>query len=180
MLRLFYPCAYVGSVFAIDYQKLYDKGYRAVIFDIDNTLVPHGGDSTPEVDALLRRIQGIGLKTLMLSNNSQERILRFLRNIDSPYIFDAQKPKPGHYRRALQMLEVRKEEAVFVGDQVFTDILGANLAGMDSILVAYIRRPDEKKIGIRRNLEKIVLGCYGMSRKKRHRLADIGKEETVV
>lgn len=177
MLRLFYPCEYVDSVFAIDYQKLYDKGCRAVIFDIDNTLVPHGKDSTPAVDALFRQIHGIGLKTLLLSNNSEERIQRFLRNIDSPYIYDAEKPKPTNYRRAVQMLGVRKEEAVFAGDQIFTDILGANLAGMDSILVAYIRRPGETKIGIRRNLEKIVLRCYGRSRKYRHRLGNIQKEE---
>lgn len=179
MLRLFYPGEYVDSVFAIDYQKLYDKGYRAVIFDIDNTLVPHGKDSTPAVDELFRRIHRTGLKTLLLSNNSEERIQRFLRNIDSAYIFDARKPKPANYRRALQMLDVKKDEAVFVGDQVFTDILGANLAGMDSILVAYIRREGETRIGIRRNLEKILLRCYGLSRKYRHRLGDITKEEAV-
>ena len=177
MLRLFYPCEYLDSVFAIDYQKLYDKGYRAVIFDIDNTLVHHGKDSTPEVDALFRHIHSIGLRTLLLSNNSEERILRFLRNIDSLYIHDAQKPKPAGYRRAVEMLGVRKEETVFVGDQVFTDILGANLCGIDSILVSFIRRPGETKIGIRRNVEKIILRCYGLRKKLQHRLGDIRKEE---
>lgn len=179
MLRLFYPCEYVDSVFAIDYQKLYDKGYRAVIFDIDNTLVHHGKDSTPAVDDLFRRIHATGLKTLLLSNNSEERILRFLRNIESLYICDARKPRKPGYLKAVEMLGVSIEETVFVGDQVFTDILGANLAGMDSILVAYIRRPGETKIGIRRNLEKIILKCYALSRKYRHRLGDIQKEEAV-
>ena len=52
MFTRYYPHEYVESVFTIDYRKLYDKGYRGVIFDIDNTLVEHGGDSNSEVDAL--------------------------------------------------------------------------------------------------------------------------------
>ena len=179
MLRLFYPYEYVSSVFDIDYQKLYQQGYRAVMFDIDNTLVPHGKDSTPDVDALFDRIHQVGLQTFLLSNNSEERIQRCLRNIDSQYLFDAQKPKPANYLRAVQILGVKKEEVLFVGDQIFTDILGANLAGIDNILVAYIRRKDETKIGIRRNLEKIVLKCYSISKRYQHRLGAIEKKEKV-
>ena len=55
MFKLFYPHEYVESVFSIDYEKLYQKGYRGIVFDIDNTLVPHGADSTPEVDRVLYR-----------------------------------------------------------------------------------------------------------------------------
>lgn len=177
MLRIFYPHEYVDSVFSIDYEKLYQKGYRGILFDIDNTLVPHGKDSTPEVDALFQRIHAAGLKTLLLSNNSEERIRRFLRNIDSMYIYDAQKPGTANYFKAVEMLGIRKDEAVFIGDQIFTDILGANRSGIDSILVQYIRRRDETKIGIRRNLEKVVLRCYGRSRTCRHRIGDILKTE---
>ena len=56
MLRDYYPYEYVESVFAIDYNKLYGLGFRGIIFDIDNTLVPHGDNSTPEVDALFEEI----------------------------------------------------------------------------------------------------------------------------
>ena len=68
----------------IDYQKLYQKGFRGIIFDIDNTLVHHGDDSTPEIDDLFRKIQGLGLKTLLLSNNDRGRVERFIKNIDTP------------------------------------------------------------------------------------------------
>ena len=56
MFKRFYPYAYVDSVFAINYQKLYNMGYRGLIFDIDNTLVHHGDDSTPEIDDLFFKI----------------------------------------------------------------------------------------------------------------------------
>jgi len=177
MLKLLFPHEYVGSVFDIDYKKVFDMGYRGILFDIDNTLVPHGSDSTEKVDDLLRRIQSMGFKILLLSNNSEERIVRFLANIDALYIHDAQKPDLANYLKAIEMLQVRKEEALCIGDQVFTDIYGANKCGIDNILVAYIRAADETKIGIRRNLEKIVLKFYKMNASYQNRIGDIHAKE---
>ena len=97
MFKIFYPYEYVESVFSIDYNKLYNKGYKGIIFDIDNTLVHHGDDSTKEIDDLFKTIQGIGLKTLLLSNNSEKRIKRFIKNIDTLYICDAEKPNTKNY-----------------------------------------------------------------------------------
>ena len=177
MFKQFYPFEYVESVSSIDYQKLYSKGYRGIIFDIDNTLVLHGKDSTKSVDDLFRAIHGIGFKTLLLSNNSEERIARFLKNIDSLYISNAQKPDKAGYLKAIEMMNIKKEEAVFIGDQLFTDIYGANKGGIDSVLVRYLRPKDEKKIGIRRNLEKIVLKFYEMNKSCQNRIGDIQKGE---
>ena len=178
MLSIFYPHAYVDSVFSIDYQKLYDEGYRGILFDIDNTLVHHGKDSTEEVDALFQELHQTGFQTLLLSNNSKERIQRFMRNIDSLYIAEADKPNPAAYAKALEMLELSKEQVICIGDQLFTDILGANRSGLDSILVRYLRYPDETKIGIHRNLEKVVLRFYQWSPSYRNRLGDIQKKES--
>ena len=180
MFKNFYPYEYVSSVFAIDYRKLYDMGYRGIIFDIDNTLVPHGKDSTAEVDALFKRIHEIGLKTLLLSNNSEKRIKRFLENIDSAYIDDARKPCKESFLKAVKMLGIKKEEAICIGDQIFTDIYGANRCGIDNILVAYIRAKDEKKIGIKRNLEKIVLKSYKKNKSYKNRVGDILLEEAAL
>lgn len=164
LFRIFFPCEYVESVFSIDYNKLYDKGYRGIMFDIDNTLVPHGDDSTAEIDALFRSIHSLGLKTLILSNNDKDRVKRFLKNIDSLYICDAEKPKTKNYFKAVEMMDIRKDEALVIGDQIFTDILGANRCGIDSILVKYIGYYIKEKKGIRRNLEKIVLRFYNLSK----------------
>mgnify|MGYP003219666389 CR=1 FL=1 len=100
MLERWYPTAHVPSVFAIDYEKLAALGYKGILFDIDNTLVHHGDDSTPEVDALFRHIHSLELKTLLLSDNSAARIERFNRNIRTLFIAEAGKPDPAAYRRA--------------------------------------------------------------------------------
>lgn len=179
MFKVFYPYQYVESVFSIDYKKLYDRGYRGIIFDIDNTLVHHGDDSTKEVDDLFELIQGIGLKTLLLSNNDEERVKRFLSNINSLYICDAQKPSVTNYFKAIEMMNINKSEVLFIGDQVFTDILGANRSGIVSILVKYIRLTDNAKIGKRRHLENIILSFYKKNKFFYNRLGDIYKREVL-
>ena len=177
MLQIFYPYEYAESVFSIDYDKLYEKGYRGILFDIDNTLVHHGDDATAEIEALFQTIHQAGFKTLLLSNNGEERIQRFLKNIDSLYISNAQKPQSANYHKAIAMMQIQREEALCIGDQIFTDILGANRSGIASILVQFIRAKGETKIGVRRNLEKIILQCYRRSRRYQNRIGDIYKKE---
>ena len=170
MINLLFPFEYVDSVFSIDYDKLFQKGYRGIIFDIDMTLVPHGYDSTKEIDELFKTIHRAGLKTLLLTNNSEERVKRFIKNIDTLYLCDAHKPDAAGYLKAVQMMGIRKSETVFIGDQIFIDIYGANRCGIASILVKYVTATVETKIGIRRNLEKIILAIYRMTGMYQHRL----------
>lgn len=176
MLKKFYPYEYVESVFDIDYNILYQKGFKGLIFDIDNTLVHHGDDSTKEVDELFKKIQNIGFKTILLSNNNEKRVKRFLKNIDSLYICDAQKPNVENYFKAVEMMNIKKEEAIFVGDQLFTDILGANRSGIASILVKFIRLNNEAKIGKRRQLENVILKFYKRNKSLQNRFGDIKKK----
>ena len=159
MIEKFYPCEYVKSVFDIEFKKLYDSGIKAVIFDIDNTLVFQNEDATEETERLFAALHKLGLKTMILSNNNEERVRRFLRNIDSPYICKAYKPFRKGYLKALERLGVKKEEAVFVGDQLFPDLLGANRCGIRSILVRYIEKSGSKP-QLRRRFEKAILRSY--------------------
>ena len=172
MFKNFYPYEYAESVFVIDYVKLFSKGYRGIIFDIDMTLVPHGYDSTQEVEELFETIQAIGLKTLLLTNNDERRVKSFIKNITVPYICDADKPDCSGYLKALEMLNITKNQAVYIGDQIFVDIYGANKCGIANILVKYVTAHIEKNIGIRRNLEKIILKFYNHS-SYRNRIGDI-------
>ena len=178
MFKKLYPYEYAESVFTIDYEKLYEKGFRGILFDLDNTLVPHGEPSTPEVDELFKRIQKIGFKTFILSDNGVKRIEAFLKNIEQcPYIDNANKPKPDNYLRAIELMGLQKNEVVFIGDQTFKDILGANNANIASILVKYIGYYTEKKIGIKRHLERIVLKFYNRSKKYKNRIGNIEIKE---
>lgn len=164
MLKKFYPDGHVHSVLQIDYMKLFKNGYRGILFDIDNTLVHHGDDSTEEIDDLFRKIHQIGLKTIIISNNNEERIKRFIKNIHTQYIAEAGKPDASGYLKAVEMLGLPKDECVCVGDQIFTDIYGANKSNIDSILVDFIRLPEEKWFGKRRILEKIILKFWTICR----------------
>ena len=157
MFKKYFPYARCKSVFDIDYEGLYVEGIRALIFDIDATLVPHGEPCTPRVEELFRRIHTIGFKTLMLSNNSAERIEDFVKNIDARYIELACKPQPTGYIRALEMLGETKENTLVIGDQLFTDVLGANRCGIRSVLVEFLLKDGETKLGKKRKLELFML-----------------------
>ena len=114
---------------------------------------------------------------MLLSDNSDSRIRHFNRNIGAKYIAEAGKPEPEAFLKAVKMLGIRKAEAVVIGDQVFKDILGANRAGLKSILVKYIGYYKKDKKGIRRRLENIILFFYKRSRKYTHRLGKITMKE---
>ncbi len=174
MMHLLFPYAYVDSVFAIDYEKLQNKGIKAIIFDIDNTLAHHGKDATPEVDAFLLRLQKMGLKLFLLSDNDTERIDRFLQHVGHiPYIPEAGKPAPDAFLKAVELLGVEKNEVAVIGDQIFMDILGANRAGLPCILVKFMRYPEETNFGKRRAAEDKILSVYNKSKKYKDRLGDI-------
>lgn len=164
MLKKFYPGAYSQSVFDIDYKKLYQNGVRGLIFDIDNTLVHHGDDSNDKVDNFFKELHKTGFKTILLSNNDKERIERFIQNIDTQYVCDANKPAVDGYLKAVELLELDKNKVIFIGDQMFVDIYGANKCSIPNIMVHFIEAPDEKKIGIKRYLEKLVLIFYKLSK----------------
>lgn len=171
MLRKFYPTSYAENVFSIDYDELYKRGCRGIIFDIDNTLVHHGDNSNEEVDELFRKIHRAGFKTVLLTDNTEERVKRFTENIDTEYVCEAEKPNLTGFQKALDIMRLTPDRAVVVGDQIFTDILGANKAGIKSILVNFIRLPEEKHIGKRRYLEKLILFFdKRRSRKKKRKL----------
>ncbi len=109
MLKKYYPSAYCQSVFEINYQKLYQLGFKGLIFDIDNTLVHHGDGATKEIEELFTTIQKMGFKTFLLTNNEQSRVEDFIQNIDTPYICDADKPSPQNYLKAVHQLGLQKE-----------------------------------------------------------------------
>lgn len=165
MLKKYFPDWHVKNIYQIDFEKLKSIGIKAVIFDIDNTLVHHGDDSNEKVDQFFHQLKQSGLKLFFLSDNSKERIERFNKNINIPYIEEAGKPDPSSYLKALSLLEASAAETVVIGDQIFKDILGANNSGIKSILVDFIRLDSEKKIGLRRYLEKIILFIFHKSKK---------------
>ena len=165
LFRKFYPDLRKNSIYEIDFNGLYKKGIRGLIFDIDNTLVPHGADADERIEKLFGELKKMGFKTFLLSNNKLERVKRFNTNIRSLYIYRAGKPNPTNYIKAMRMMGTKKETTVFIGDQLFTDIWGAKKAGITSILLNPIDKKEEIQIVLKRYLEKIVLNAYEKERK---------------
>lgn len=163
MLERLYPNVYLDSTYDIDFEQYYQDGYRAIIFDIDNTLVPHGAPADQRAIALFMRLHALGYQTMMLSNNKEPRVKMFCGAVDAEYIYKAGKPNPANYREAMKRMHTDEKNTLFVGDQIFTDVWGANKAGIYSILVKPIHPKEEIQIVLKRYLEKVVLFCY-----KRH------------
>ena len=161
MFERFYPTEYYQSAYDIDYEKMYAEGYRGVIYDIDNTLVPHGAPADERALALMERLRNIGFKVTFLSNNKEPRVAMFNEKIGFNYIFKAGKPKPANYKKAAKDMNCELSQALFVGDQLFTDVWGANIAGIRSCLVVPIdKSTDEIQIVLKRILERIVISKY--------------------
>lgn len=160
MLKNFYPKKIADSAYVIDYKKLYKEGYRGIIFDIDNTLVEHGADATPRAISLIAKIKEIGFDVCLISNNKKERVTRFNREIKVKYVYNAKKPAKKNFIKATKLMGTTIENTVFVGDQLFTDVFGANRIGMMSFFVKPIHPKEEIQIVFKRKLERIVLKHY--------------------
>ena len=166
MLDLFYPHHEAESVGSIDFEGLYQAGFRGVLFDIDNTLVPHGAPADEQAVALFERLRKIGFHTILLSNNKEPRVKPFGDAVGSEYICKAGKPGAEGYRKAMQKLGTNPDNTMFVGDQLFTDIWGAKRAGMETWLVKPIHPKEEIQIILKRLLERPILYFYHKKRRK--------------
>lgn len=160
MLETFYPDFEVDSSYDIDYELLYEAGYRGIIYDVDNTLVPHGAPADDRAIALFQRLHNIGFQTLLLSNNKEPRVKMFSDAVGSNYIFKAGKPGRRGYLDAMEKMGTHVGNTLFVGDQLFTDVWGAKRTGIVSYLVKPIHPKEEIQIVLKRYLEKIVLYFY--------------------
>lgn len=165
MKNQLHPTWWVSSTYQIDFQQLYQDGYRGIIFDIDNTLVPHGAPADERAKALFASLKQIGFQCCLLSNNQEPRVKMFNEDVQVHYIFNAHKPRRENYRQACQIMGTEIENTIFIGDQVFTDVWGANRTGIDTILVGPIHPREEIQIVLKRILEKPILFFY----KTRHK-----------
>lgn len=160
MFKNFYPKEDAESAYSIDYGKLYENGYRSIIYDIDNTLVEHGAPATEAAVELVERLRRMGFAICFLSNNGEQRVSEFCDKVDAVYIYKAGKPKKKGYEAAMKLMGSTMDQTVSIGDQIFTDIWGANRSGIYSILVKPIDKKEEIQIVLKRKLEKIILHFY--------------------
>lgn len=160
MLERFYPDLMAPSAYEVNFRDYFEKGYRGVIFDIDNTLVPHGAPADKRSIELIEGLKEMGFGVVLLSNNKEPRVKMFNDEVHASYIFKAGKPAKKGYQKAMEMMGTDTKTTLFVGDQLFTDVWGARNTGIFSILVSPIDKKEEIQIVLKRYLEKIVLVFY--------------------
>ena len=155
-----FPSEYYDSTYSINFEKYYDLGYKGIIFDIDNTLVPHDEMHDDRSRKLFKRLKDIGYKICFVSNNDEPRVKEFNDEVGGFYVYKAGKPKISGYVEAMKKMGTRHETTLFVGDQLFTDILGANRARLHSILVKPVTKEKYFHIVLKRILEFPIKKLY--------------------
>lgn len=133
------PKAIYRNLPSLDVQELQRRGIRLLMLDFDNTIVPYTTDDpTEEMERWLREARDSGMQLCVVSNSKKPRVVEFCRKWDIPCITHARKPFSNGIRRCLVQFGVPTSEAALCGDQIYTDVLGANCAGVHSILVSAI------------------------------------------
>ncbi|MFG6393943.1 MAG: YqeG family HAD IIIA-type phosphatase [Lachnospiraceae bacterium] len=166
MYQSLFPDDDYDSAYDIDYYKYYEKGYRGILFDVDNTLVGHGEPVTIRAIGLFGQLRDIGFKTCIISNNKEYRVKPLADALESGYVYKAGKPSAKGYKEGMQVMGTDAHTTLFVGDQIFTDILGANRAGIHSVLVKPVAKHEEIQIVLKRKLEYFILKKYYKSKRK--------------
>lgn len=140
---------------------LKDNGKKAIILDLDNTLIPWNvSNATEEIKTWLRSIEEANIKVTIFSNNSEERVRIFSEPLNLPFIHRANKPLKSKFRRAQKLMGVKKDEVVVIGDQLLTDIFGGNRAGFYTILVVPIVQSDAPITKFNRRMEQKILNRF--------------------
>ena len=162
-MSLFDPSFYYEKVIDIEVCFLTRNNIECILLDIDDTIAQHDSAALiPRFKSWLREVLDSNIKVVLVSNNYKNRVQFIAKRLNLPFIYSSFKPTPLGIIRALKMISGDKDRSVLIGDQIFTDILGANIYGIKSILVdpvsvkksfiSRIKRWAENPI--RRNLKK--------------------------
>ena len=161
MLSKFLPNQFVKSVFEIQPEELKDKGIKAIITDLDNTLVEWDRTHpTEQVKQWVKTMQDANIQITVVSNNNESRCQIFTQSLGIDFIPAARKPLAKAFVEATRRMGVEKDEVVVMGDQVMTDVLGGNRAGYHTILVIPVAQTDGFWTKFNRKVERIILNKF--------------------
>ena len=161
MFKKLTPTYFEKSIYDINFNKYFDKGYRHIIFDIDNTLVEDEERESEKTINLINKIKNMGFVCSILSNNYEFRVKKFADNIGiKNWVCLAKKPKIDGYLKLMSKINIDKKNTIYIGDQLFTDILGANMVGVDVILVEPLGLDKHFYIRVKRVFENIIKLIY--------------------
>lgn len=155
--KLFAPDYYIRTYRDLNLERLKQRNIKVLVCDIDNTLVAHDVKTADDdVKAFIQRVKDAGIKVVLVSNNVKERVDAFAKDLDVETYPFARKPLKGTYRKMLQDSGCAKQEIAVLGDQLLTDMLGANRMGFYTILSNPVAKKDLTCTKINRVFENMV------------------------
>lgn len=139
----FIPSEFVRTIFHITPEFLKEKGVKAVITDLDNTLVEWDRpDATPKLIEWFTNMKEAGIQVTIVSNNNEMRVKSFADPLNIPFISNARKPLGKAFKQAVKKMNVSRQEVVVIGDQLLTDVFGGNRQKLHTILVIPVANSD--------------------------------------
>lgn len=159
-----YPNVYLNNVREISYELLKENNIKGLILDVDNTLIDYYKNMQDGTIEWCKRLKEKNIKFCIASNsNKKEKVKNVAEQLDIPYIYFAKKPLKSGLKRAKNIMKLESKEIAVVGDQIFTDIVGANRCEMFSILVEPIKEKDIFITLIKRPIENYIKKKYNES-----------------
>ncbi len=158
---IFYPKAFYKNVTEITYDYLKENNIEALILDMDNTLIDYDRNMPEEIKKWTNDIREKGIKLFILSNtNKEEKVKEVADKLNLEYIHFGMKPFKQGFKKAKEKLNLSNEKIAVVGDQIFTDIIGANRMKMFPILVEPLKEKDIFITLVKRPIENFIKRKY--------------------
>lgn len=158
---IFYPNDYLKSVTEISNEYLTRNNIKALILDVDNTLIDYNKNLSIEIENWAKELKKNAIKMMILSNsNKKEKVKQVAEKLGLDYIYFGMKPLKKGFKKAKQKLNIENENIAVVGDQIFTDVIGANRMNLYSILVEPIEEKDIFITLLKRPIENFIKQKY--------------------
>lgn len=158
---LLYPKLYIENVTKIDLELLNKNNIKALILDVDNTLIDYDKNPVEGLEKWCEDLKKNNIKFCILSNtNKKEKVKNLANKLDIPFIYFAKKPLKSGFKKAKKILDLENENIAVIGDQIATDVLGANRCKMFSILVKPISEKDIWITKLKRPIENFIIHRY--------------------
>ena len=156
-----YPKAYFNNIKDVSIEFLQSHNIKGLLIDVDNTLIDYNKNVLFGVKEWVDNMNNEGIKLCILSNtNNKRKVENVSRYLEIPFIYFAIKPLKFGFKKGMNKLKLPNKNIAVIGDQLLTDVLGANRAGMYSILVKPINEKDILITKIKRPLEKKIMDKY--------------------
>lgn len=158
---IIYPKLYCKKVTEISIDYLKSNNIKALMLDVDNTLLDFDLNILDGLESWYQELKKENIKCIIVSNSNKINKVKMISELlEIPYVMFATKPLKRGFKKAQKVLNVNFENIGVVGDQIFTDIIGANRLKMFPILVEPIAKKDLWMTKIKRPLEELIIKKY--------------------